>query len=345
MHVNRIVEYAFFFGFLGFVTYLVFRLFEPFLGALALAAIVVTICYPMYVRVRHIMPGKNRSLAAFVSLLLVLVVVVVPLVLLGFLIFKEAAAIYTLLNTESTFSLERTLGDIEHFIQVYIPGFSINITAYVQQAAAFIASNIAAIFTGTASTIFMFFIALIAMFYFFRDGREFTHYLVEVSPLPEKEDKLILKRLARSVRSVALGTVLVALIQGTLTAIGLALFGFERAILWGAVAAFGALIPGIGTSIVFVPSFIYLMVTGSYLTAVGVAVWAALAVGLIDNFLGPYFMSKGATLHPFLILLAVIGGIVFFGPIGFVIGPVILSLFKVLLEIYATHISRNSDSV
>jgi predicted PurR-regulated permease PerM len=124
-----------------------------------------------------------------------------------------------------------------------------------------------------------------------------------------------------------------------LTAFGLWLFGFDRAVLWGLVAAFGALIPGVGTMIVFVPALIYLAFSGMYVQFVGVAVWGAVAVGLIDNFLGPYLMSRGNSMHPFLILLSVLGGIATFGPIGFIVGPVIMSLFKVLLELYSIHLS------
>ncbi|MEZ4200094.1 MAG: AI-2E family transporter [Candidatus Paceibacterota bacterium] len=142
----------------------------------------------------------------------------------------------------------------------------------------------------------------------FRDGREFTKLLIKISPLPDDEDTLILKRMATAVRSVATGTVMVALIQGALTAVGLSIAGFERAILFGVIAAFGALIPGIGTTIVFLPVIIYLIIIGSYGWAVFLVVWAATAVGLIDNLLGPYLISRGNA-HPFLILLSVLGGV------------------------------------
>jgi predicted PurR-regulated permease PerM len=78
---------------------------------------------------------------------------------------------------------------------------------------------------------------------------------------------------------------------------------------------------------------------------VGVGIWGAVAVGLIDNFLGPYLMSRGNSMHPFLILLAVLGGISAFGPIGFIVGPVLMSLFKVLLELYSVHISDQKHKV
>jgi predicted PurR-regulated permease PerM len=91
---------------------------------------------------------------------------------------------------------------------------------------------------------------------------------------------------------------------------------------------------------VFIPSVAYLLATGSYLFAGGVALWGVFAVGLIDNLLGPYLMSRGNNLHPFLILISVLGGIVLLGPIGFILGPVSMSLFSVLLELYALHIRR-----
>ena len=339
----RLVEYVFFFGLMAAAAYLVWRLFTPFISALAVAAIIVTICYPFYLKILERMPYRSPTLASLVTTILVMGVIVAPSVVLGLLLFREASSIYRLFNNNSAFSLTQTLSDIELFVQRFIPEFSMDVASYVQHAAEFVTSNIATIFTGTASTIFMFFIALIATFYFFRDGKMFTKYLVQISPLPDSEDNIILERLARSVRSVAVGVVFVALIQGILTAIGLALFGFDRAILWGTIAAFGALVPGIGTSIVFIPAVLYLAFTGSYFEAVGVAIWATFAVGLIDNILGPYLISRGGRLHPFFILISVLGGILFFGPVGFVLGPVILSLFKVLLELYATHVSASQD--
>lgn len=340
MLTHRLVEYIFFFGLLGIVAIFVWQLLSPFAGALALAAIIVTICYPLYERIQRIVPGRNKSVAAFLSVIAVIIIVVIPLAILASFLLKEAASVYTLFNSGTQDAIERSLLDVETYIQQYVPGFTLDITSYVSQLAQFIVEHIGAIFAGTASTIFLFFIALIASFYFFRDGKEFTKFLIQISPLPDDHDAKILKRLAVAIRSVALGTVLVALIQGLVTGVGLSLFGFERAVLWGSVAAIGALIPGVGTSIVFIPAVLYLMFTGSYLLAGGVALWGALAVGFIDNFLGPYLMSRGNNIHPFLILLSVLGGIALLGPIGFVIGPVAVSLFAVMLELYAVHLKR-----
>jgi len=336
--MNRIVEYVFFFGFMGIVAYVVWQMFAPFLSALALAAIIVTICYPLHLKVVQKMPKKNQTLAAFVTTILVGFVVIVPFAFIASSLVNEAVSIYGLAS-DGEVGFEETFIELEATIQRYAPGAELDAIEYIKQATTWLAGNVGAIFAGTASTVFLFFIAMIGSFYLFRDGKEFTKKLVVISPLPDNEDELILKRLAQAVRSVAMGTVLVALIQGTLTGFGFWLFGFERAILWGVIASFGALIPGVGTTIVFVPAILFSIFTGSYVTAVGLAIWAMFAVGLIDNLLGPYLMSRGNSMHPFIILLAVLGGISVFGPIGFIVGPVVVSLFMVLLELYTIHIS------
>jgi predicted PurR-regulated permease PerM len=163
---------------------------------------------------------------------------------------------------------------------------------------------------------------------------------VKASPLPDEEDRMILDRTARAVRAVATGTLLLAIIQGTLVAIGFFIVGIDRPILWGTLASVGALMPGIGTTIVTGPAIIYLFATGQLFWGVVLLAYAAVVVGLIDNFLGPYLIGRQSKLHPFIILIAVLGGISVFGPIGFIVGPVIVTLFFILLEIYNQYIIK-----
>ncbi len=338
---NRIVEYTFFFGLLAVVAYIVWQLISPFMSALALAAIIVTISFPLYERLVQRMPHQNQTLGALLTTLIATVVILFPLIFIASSLVREAVSVYAILDADQV-GLSGSLESVEVVIQEYLPAFELNATEYMQQTAQWLAGSFGAIFTGTASTIFLFFIALIGAFYFFRDGKVFTKRLVKISPLPDDEDELILQKLAQAVRSVTTGVVMIAIIQGTLTAIGLSIAGFERAILWGAIAAFGALIPSIGTSIIFIPAFIYLIVTGEYFWAGFIAIWGTTAVGLIDNLLGPYLIGRGSSLHPFLVLLAVLGGISVFGPIGFIVGPVIVSLFLVLLDLYSDHIANEA---
>ncbi len=342
MKLSRVVEYVFFFGLLALSGYMVWLIMAPFLSALALSAIIVTICHPLYLRIKERMPRKNKSIAAFLSTMIVLTVIVIPLLLMSSLVVKEIVSFYQDLDVGKG-SIQSSLSAIESSIQTFVPNFNIDLTEQLKLSAQWLTGNLGAIFAGTVSTLFIFFIALIGSFYFFRDGKEFLQVLIKASPLPDHEDTIIFDRLARAVRSVATGTVLVAIIQGTLAAIGFSLFGIDRAILWGSLASVGALMPGVGTTIVTAPAIVYLFFTGEAVSAVGLLVWSMVVVGLVDNLIGPYLISRGNNLHPFIILISVLGGISLFGPVGFVIGPVVVTLFLVLLEIYNQYIVQEKS--
>lgn len=337
MQLSRVVQYVFFFGLLGIAGYMVWQIFSPFLSALALSAVIVTICHPLYLRIKRRMPRQNKSLAAFVTTMFVLTMVIVPLILLSSLVVREIVVFYQDLDTGSL-PIQDSFYALEARIQAFVPNFEIDLTEQLKRTAEWFTGNLGAIFKGTLSTFFVFFISLIGSFYFFRDGKEFLQVVIKASPLPDKEDAVIFERLAKAIRAVATGTVLVALIQGSLVAIGFTIFGIERAILWGSIASLGALMPGVGTTIVTAPAIVYLFFTDQIFGGVGLLAWSILIVGLVDNLIGPYLISRGNDLHPFIILISVLGGIILFGPIGFIIGPVIVTLFLVLLEIYSQYV-------
>jgi predicted PurR-regulated permease PerM len=91
------------------------------------------------------------------------------------------------------------------------------------------------------------------------------------------------------------------------------------------------------------PVVLFLFFSGSLIPAIALLIWSVLAVGLVDNFVGPYLMSRGNNMHPFIILLSVLGGLSLFGPIGFLVGPVVVTLFLVLLEIYNHYIVKEQS--
>lgn len=339
MQLARVVQYVFFFVLLLLAGYMVWQIISPFISALALSAVIVTICHPLYLRIKRRLPRQNKSLAAFITTMAVLVIVIIPVVLLSSLVVREIVGFYQDLDTGSL-SIQPSIAALEAKIHTFAPDFKIDLTEQIKTTAQWLTGNLGAIFKGTVSTIFVFFISLIGSFYFFRDGKDFLAMLIKASPLPDKEDRIIFDRLAVAVRSVATGTVLVAIIQGSLVAIGFALFGIDRAILWGSLASVGALMPGVGTTIVTAPAIVYLFFTGDMLSATGLLVWSMLIVGLVDNLIGPYLISRGNNLHPFIVLISVLGGIALFGPIGFIIGPVVVTFFLVLLEIYHQYIIK-----
>lgn len=341
MPKSRLVEYTFFFSTLAIVGYLVVRVFLPFITALALAAVVVTICYPLYRVILKYVARQNRSVAAILATLVVFCAVVAPVSLVSTLLVNEFISFYRSLDTVSQLPIDSMLTGVEAAVQTYIPGFDINLSEQIKQSASWFASNLGTIFAGTVSAIFTFLIAMLGSFYLFRDGERFVQWLISISPLKDAEDKVIIDRVVRSVRSVATGTVLVAILQGAIAALGFSLFGIERAVLWGTVGALGALLPGLGTASIMVPAVGYLFFIGEFASAVGLTIWAIASIVVIDNLVSPYLMSRGNNLHPFVVLLAVLGGVSLFGPIGFILGPVIISLFMVLIEIYGAYLAED----
>lgn len=339
MKLNRVIEYSFFFILLAFAGYLVWLIAQPFLSALALAVIIVTICQPLHQRILSIFP-KRKSLSALLTTLLALLLLVLPVVTISSLVATEVTSVYQNLSDDSNISVEQTVDRLESAIQNIVPGFEISLVEQMRSVAEWFTGNITQILAGTLSTIFIFIISLIGSFYFFRDGKDFLQILIKASPLPDKEDSIILKRMAQAVRSVATGTLLIALIQGTLVAIGFAIVGIPNVILWGSVTSVLAIIPGVGTGLVTFSAILWLFYNGQIVFGVFLIIWAAFVVGLVDNLLGPYLMSRGNNLHPFIILISVLGGISLFGPIGFIVGPMITTLFVVLLEIYSQYIVK-----
>jgi predicted PurR-regulated permease PerM len=341
MKIHRAIEYVFFFGLLAVTGYMVWLIAVPFMSALALSAIIVTICYPLYERVLKRVPRKNKSLASLLTTFLVLLLIILPLILVFSLVAKEALGFYQELSLNHATGLQGALNVFEAKIKVYIPGFHLDAQQQIQMVGGWLLGNIGTIFASTVSTLFLLTLSIVGSFYFFRDGKELMQLLIRVSPLPDHEDEIIFERMARAVRAVATGTLLLALVQGSVASVGFFIFGLPKPLMWGLLASMGALMPGIGTAIATVPATIYLLTTGQTSMAIGMVLYALFVVGVIDNLVGPYLMGRRNNMHPFVILVAVLGGINLFGPIGFIVGPVIVTLFFVLLEIYNKYIIQD----
>lgn len=324
------------------VSVLVFFIFEPFLYSLILAMIFATVFEPVHKRIFTLFDGR-AGLSALCATLFVVIITVVPVSLLGTQIFSEASQLYTSLAGGET----NILGEVEKiFKSLGIPFLSmeaIGFSQYIKQGLGFLIQNLGTVFSNIANIVADLFILLIALYFFFKDGSALKKKVIKLSPLHDVHDETVFRKLGLSINSVFRGSILIGLVQGVLTAIGLAIFGVPNAVLWGSVAAIAALIPGIGTALVLLPAIAFLFFTGETASSLGLLAWGVVAVGLVDNVLGPKLMSRGVHVHPFLVLLSMLGGIGVFGPLGFLFGPIVLSMLFVLLEIYsAVRTERNA---
>lgn len=348
------LQLGFFIVFLIGITVLFYFVARPYVSAIFLALITSALFKIPHEKISTFF-GKRKNLAAFITVGLVLLVIFVPLAVVGNSLLRESASLYTEVQNQGIdagqYSLQPTVILIESFFEKYIPGIDLNLqrflntAPYIERLLVWLSNNVSNFFSGVLNLTMSAFLYVLCLFYLFRDGELLTKNILAWSPLFDTYDKLILKKISDAVVSVVRGQLLIGLIQGVLTGFGFWIFGVSHPVIWGSVAAVASLIPAIGTSFVNIPAVIYLFATGQIYQGIGLAVWAILAVGLIDNLLGPYVMNRGVKIHPFLVLVSVLGGISFFGPIGFIAGPVVLSLLFALLELYPIIVNPTNPQV
>lgn len=322
-----------------------FLIFKPFIYALILAVVVATICAPIHDRILARIKQRN-GMAAIISTLLVLVIVIIPLSLLGTQIFKEAGSVYIYLTSDEGSHI--IASGTNHTLDVLRQTFpalrdvTINVNQYARDFLSWLLPYWGSLFSNILKILMSTFIFLLALYYLFKDGTKLRSSVTLISPLEDKYDALIFAKVGRAINSVVKGNLIVAMIQGALTCIGFLIFGVPSAVLWGSVAVVTAIIPGVGTALVVIPALVYLFLSGHIIAFVGLLIWGIVAVGLVDNILGPHLVEKGIQIHPFLILLSVLGGLALFGPLGFLMGPIILSLLFTLAQIYSDIVNKEN---
>lgn len=318
----------------GLLAFLVFR---PFLYALILAAVCAVISHKFH---QKIVKGVGHPMiAALCSTLIIIAIILIPLTFLSVQIFQEAEQLYHSLNPTNQNSIVSTLKkstENTKWAGPVLDQFSSNIDQYMQRLLTWLVANLGSVFSNLAKLVTSCFIFTISLYYFLKDGKKIKDALMILSPLSDENDEIIFHRLSDAINSVIKGSLIIAMIQGLLAGIGLFFFGVPNVALWGAATTIAALIPGVGTAIILGPAVLFLFLKGSVLAAIGLLVWSIVIVGLIDNLLRPKLIEGGTKLHPLIIFLAVFGGIIFFGPMGFLFGPLTLSLFFAVLHIYLT---------
>jgi predicted PurR-regulated permease PerM len=268
-------------------------------------------------------------------MLIVAVIVLIPVTFFTYKVFNETKTIHSNIGNFNA-TLVQASADLNDKLAGFVPDGSIDLSAYVTSIFNNLVSNLGNIFSSILSFVPSIFLGTISLFFFLRDGKKFVAKIVSMSPLEDVYDQQILHKLKRTINSIVKGTLVIALIQGGIAWTGFIMFGIPNSALWGALTVFAALIPGIGTALVVVPAIVYLIFTGSLFNIVGLIIWGVVVVGLVDNFVRPYLVGKGVNVHPFIVMMSVFGGLIVFGPLGFLLGPLVLSLFAALVEIYPT---------
>lgn len=323
-------ENHFFIGFLIGALVLVALIFFPILNALVLGVSLVILFHPLYRKLQKVTP-RHEGLAALVTVLLAIVIILMPLTFFGYRIFEEARGLYINLASGQSAPF---LGLLHEQFQKLMPWARVDINEYTKQILGLFLDNLTLLLSKFANVFFTLFLALFTMYYLLKDAEKIQTVIINVSPLSHAHTTEIISKLRAMESSTIRGTLVVAAVQGILIGIGFFIFGLPSPMVWGMVAIFAALVPILGTSLIFIPGAILLALAGNIIGAIGFIIWG-LFIGIIgDNFLKPKLIGHGANVHPLLILFSVIGGLTLFGPMGFLMGPLALSFLLALLDMY-----------
>lgn len=335
------------------ILYLAYLVLNPFINALFTGLILAYITYPLYKISSKIV--KSETLRAVIFTLFIFLIISIPVVLLVSnltreSLFKESK------NLFNTVSQRISSGNVLGIDCRGVSSFGCTVNLFLndlvqsEQTKNFLTTGISEIisfFTRMSSDVLLslpklfleFIIAILAMFYVLKDGKDLGARLLRLSPLKPHHQKQLFERFQDILFAVVYGTLLVAVLQGVYAGIGFAFFGIENVVIISILITFFALIPVVGTWIVWLPVISYYIITSSSAGDFEVIKWMllilfGLSISTIDNIIKPILIGGRARINALLVFIGAIGGIWFFGILGFIYGPIIIALAKVFFEIY-----------
>jgi len=340
------IQFSFLLILLLITSILVFFILKPFIYVLVFAGVFSVIFKNLHRRILKMTNGKANVSAGLTTGVIVLCIVL-PFSLVAVQIFTEISRLYgSLSESGGQLGLMPTINNLLTRLHNFAPSvfnFSFNPSEIFKQVTNWLVNNLGGIFSNVTGIVTGLFIFIMGLFYLLKDGTELKLAVINISPLRDGDDEIIFDKLKLAINSVIKGNIFVALIQGAVATIGLIIFGVPNPFLWGSMAVMSALIPAVGTSLVMVPSIIYLFLIGHNIQGIGLILWYVLAVSMIDNFIGPKIVSRGIKVHPFIIFLSIMGGLAYFGIAGFLLGPLLVSILFTLFDIYFSFEKKNFE--
>jgi len=328
---------------------LVLVVFWPFLIVLGLATALTLLLKPLHERLTGWL-GDRDAAAALLIVLGLTVVILIPVLAILAAIASQALSFYQwVMPRLTTGELEQLWNEIlpsqldwlkqlPAFAQGRLADF---VTAALSRLADAANALIQGAVTGLSTAAFELILMLIMLYFFLRDGPRFRAQIRRISPLSKEEADQVLNQAAGTMRGALKALLLVPIIQGALATVGYWVFGVPSALLWGGITTLIAFVPLIGTPLVWVPICIYLWLQGHQWQAVVLAVYCSIVVSSIDNLLRPWIMKGSTDIHPLWSFLAILGGLISFGALGLLVGPLIVSLGVSAVRIYEMDVLRS----
>lgn len=324
-----------------FISALFLSMISQFLMAIFLAGIFSALSHPLYRRFEKWFRGR-RTPASIATLLLIVFVVLLPLAGLLGIITAQAIKVgeavkpwveQQLAEPDAISDAIKSIPFIDK-VEPYRNFILKKAGEMVGGVSGFLINRLSAVTLGTVNFLFMLFIMLYTMFFFLIDGHKLIEKILYYLPLEDHDERRMLDKFSSVTRATLKGTAVIGILQGVLAGTAFAVVGIPSPVFWGAIMAVLSFIPGIGSALVWGPAVIILAATGHLAKAIGLGVFCAAVVGSIDNLLRPILVGRDTQMHELMILFGTLGGIIMFGVVGVIIGPIIAALFVTVWDIY-----------
>jgi predicted PurR-regulated permease PerM len=318
--------------------YLCWLMAQPFVEVLLWATVLVIIFYPVHVRIRARV-GRPSG-AALLSCLFVGIVILGPLTLITIAIANEAVGAADALHSGVADFLAPG-SRIRLFLDRWVDVSAFTgdqwkkaLVDWVQERGGTIAGQTAQLAGRVLRTIVQVVLVVFTMYYLFRDGERVRGALHDVLPLEWEQSHAIFVRTHEVISASVHGVIVIAAIQGILGGLAFWALGLPSPLMWGAVMVLLSMIPVVGSSIIWVPTALYLLVTGHWIKATLLVAWGGGVIGMLDNILRPRLVGGRTRLHELIVFFSVLGGLQVFGILGLVVGPVVVAITLALLDVF-----------
>ena len=356
-HGSRFVT-ALFIAVFTAAAFLMLRLLAVYLAAIVLALVLRTLFGPMHHRIEARV-GYRRQLAAAMSTGIVALLVIVPLASFVAALSMQAVSVYD--KVAGGEGLAQTLRNqldpnspVTHFIQKQSARFGLDLSSEQIIGGVSSAANAISVFAyehvgGVAGETFEFvmnfFMMILVLFGLFAAGSRLKDYLFDLSPLPDDQELMLVERFKAISRAVFVGNGIGSLLQGGCGAITFYAFGLGNGILWGAAIAFFAFLPIAGASVIVAPAALYLFLTGAVTKGILFTVVSAVYIGVLEYGLKTRLIGGKSQMDGVLVFVGIVAGLSVFGVFGLFYGPLVVTMFLTLAEIYKEHYRDDLMSV